>query len=112
MISTSHQASELLNQSCDKTLYKDFCKEALGSAPASDMQSLTKKKVHLTLASVSRQEVLKLIPKFARNQVPDAICKSRLLPDCSEVFRAALDRLRKSTARCLNAKAYNDVRYI
>ncbi|KDP45920.1 hypothetical protein JCGZ_15483 [Jatropha curcas] len=104
MISTSHQASELLNQSCDKTLYKDFCKEALGSAPASDMQSLTKSA--LDIASLSANEVLKLIPKLLETS-SDASVK-QALTDCSEVYQSALDQIKKSTA-AVDAKAYNDV---
>ncbi|KDP23455.1 hypothetical protein JCGZ_23288 [Jatropha curcas] len=105
MVSSSHQASVLVTQSCQKTLYKDFCLSALGSVQATDLQSLTK--AALNIESSKGTGILKLTADLIKKS-SDPVLKSALT-DCSEDYDNALDEI-KDSLRAIEAKSYGDVK--
>ncbi|KAJ9159449.1 hypothetical protein P3X46_024957 [Hevea brasiliensis] len=99
----THQASELITQTCDKTSYKDLCNSALGSANAADVHSLAKSALEAT--TLQGGAVTKKIAELMMSKAADVVQK---LTDCSERYNVAMDKIKFATA-ALEAKVFSDV---
>ncbi|KAJ9159349.1 hypothetical protein P3X46_024858 [Hevea brasiliensis] len=96
------QASDLITQTCEKTLYKELCKSAQGSSNVKDMQSLAEFAIKIT--SLSGSEVNKHIALLLMNESSDKFSQ-QCLTDCSEMCQEAMDQL-KDWATALNSCNY------
>ncbi|KDP23456.1 hypothetical protein JCGZ_23289 [Jatropha curcas] len=106
MISKSKQASEFVIQSCEKTLYKDLCISALGSAPATtkDLQSLTN--YGLDLVSSEGAELLQRCNELLKTASDQKV--KQKLTDCSQTYQTEIDELKESRVAA-DTESYNDV---
>ncbi|KAJ9174945.1 hypothetical protein P3X46_013538 [Hevea brasiliensis] len=104
-IPTLH-ASDLITQTCDKTLYKDLCISTLGSTNVKDMQSLAE--LVLNITSSNGSETQKLIAEILNKSSNNNNFMKIYLRDCSEAYQNAVDQLNKSMA-ALKSKAFNDL---
>ncbi|KAJ9159451.1 hypothetical protein P3X46_024959 [Hevea brasiliensis] len=100
----THQASELITQTCDKTSYKDLCNSALGSANAADVHSLAKSALGAT--TLQGGEVTKKMAELMMGKAADVV---QTLTDCSQNYNVAMDKIKFATA-ALEAKVFNDVK--
>ena len=100
----TNQAQDLVTSTCDKTLYKDYCKSVLGSASASDLAGLTK--FALNAASSKVTEIHSEIKKLS-SSASDAAVK-QILTDCSTNYGDAADQIVQSTA-AVATKGFSDI---
>ncbi|KDP23457.1 hypothetical protein JCGZ_23290 [Jatropha curcas] len=107
IISTSHQASEIVTQSCEKIPHKDLCLSALGSAPESDVHDLPGlTKFALKMASLNGTELYKKTAELYQTSSDEFV--KQCLTDCSEVYQDAIDQLEDSMV-AIDSKVYDDV---
>ncbi|KDP27312.1 hypothetical protein JCGZ_20300 [Jatropha curcas] len=104
MISTSHQASEFVTQSCEKTLFKDLCTTALESSSATDLEGLTKDA--LNVLSTNGTELVKLSSELQETASDPNV--KEVLVECSKAYEGVTEKL-KDSAAALDSKAYGDL---
>ncbi|KDP23454.1 hypothetical protein JCGZ_23287 [Jatropha curcas] len=104
MISISHQASQFITQSCEKTPFKDLCISILGSSKAVDLLSLTKEALEITLSYGNY--VLTSIPEL-QNKATNPHTKVAL-KYCEEDYGNSVYHLNESR-KAIEDKAYYDL---
>ncbi|KDP23447.1 hypothetical protein JCGZ_23280 [Jatropha curcas] len=104
MISISHQASQFIIQSCEKTSFKDLCISILGSSKAVDLLSLTKEALEIALSNANG--VVKSIPEL-QNKATNPHTKVALKL-CEEFYDDSISYLNDSK-KAIEDKAYYDL---
>ncbi|KDP23451.1 hypothetical protein JCGZ_23284 [Jatropha curcas] len=104
MISISHQASQFITQSCEKTPFKDLCISILGSSKAVNLLSLTEEALEITLSYGNG--VLTSIPEL-QNKATNPHTKLAL-KYCEELYDNSVYHLNESR-KAIEDKAYYDL---
>ncbi|KAM7255590.1 hypothetical protein ACFE04_008488 [Oxalis oulophora] len=95
--------SDLVSDTCGRTLYKDLCNSILKNQGATDLTSLGA--IALKIANSNGQKVQNQISALVKTASPEV---KKVLSDCSENLNDAIGQVKDSTT-ALSKKSYGDV---